>query len=232
MEEGRGAARAVSRGGRATVSLLAIAVLTLAGCSAKRPAKPQAAAGAVTGVASWYGPGFHGKATTSGEIYDQEAMTAAHPTWPLGTRVRVTNLDNGRQTTVRINDRGPFVGGRAIDLSRAAARKLDMLGPGTCRVRLEPLVSPGTSLEVRFAVQVAAFDDESDARSFRRRLVARDDPKPGVYVVTADSPRGTVWRVRVGPFRERRDAEGAARDLSDDGGRPVVVEESGAAGGI
>jgi len=227
----RGAARAVSRGFGAAAFALVIAVHVI-GCSAKRPPTSRPASGEVTGVASWYGPGFHGKATTSGEIYDQEAMTAAHPTWPLGTRVRVTNLDNGRQATVRINDRGPFVGGRAIDLSRAAARKLDMIGPGTCRVRLEPLVAPGTSLEVRFAVQVAAFDDESDAKSFRRRLVARDDPRPGVYVVSAESPRGTVWRVRVGPFRERGDAEGVARDLSEDGGRPVVVEENVSAGGI
>ncbi|MFM7140413.1 MAG: septal ring lytic transglycosylase RlpA family protein [Alphaproteobacteria bacterium] len=232
MVEGRGAAAADSRGAWRVRLALGFAVLALAGCSAKQSPRPPSGTGPVTGVASWYGPGFHGKATTSGEIYDQEAMTAAHPTWPLGTRVRVTNLDNGRQTVVRVNDRGPFVGGRAIDLSRAAARKLDMLGPGTCRVRLEPLLAPGESLEVRFAVQVAAFDEESEARSYRRRLLAREAPKPGVYVVAADSPRGTVWRVRVGPFRERQAAEGAAKDLAGDGGRPVVVEESPAAGGI
>lgn len=205
---------------------IALPLLLLAACSTHHPAKSGATGSSITGVASWYGPGFHGKATTSGEIYDQEAMTAAHPTWPLGTRVRVTNLDNGRSTIVRINDRGPFVGGRAIDLSHEAARQLDMLGPGTCRVRLDPLVAPGESLEVRFAVQIAAFDEESEAKDFRRRLVARAAPKPGAYVIAAESPRGTVYRVRVGPFAQRADAEATAKDLAADGTRPVVVEES------
>ena len=101
-----------------------------------------------------------------------------------------------------------------------------MLGPGTCRVRLDPLVAPGESLEVRFAVQIAAFDEESEAKDFRRRLVARAAPKPGAYVIAAESPRGTVYRVRVGPFAQRADAEATAKDLAADGTRPVVVEES------
>ena len=82
-----------------------------------------------TGIASWYGPGFHGKHTASGEVYDMEDMTAAHKRLPFGTVVRVDNLDNGRATEVRINDRGPFVHDRVIDLSRAAAREIEMLGP-------------------------------------------------------------------------------------------------------
>ncbi len=88
------------------------------------------------GVASWYGNPFHGRQTASGEIYDMEALTAAHRTLPFGTVLRVQNLDNGRMTIVRINDRGPFVRGRDLDLSRRAARELEMLGPGTARVRL------------------------------------------------------------------------------------------------
>src|SRR5262249_58511897 len=91
------------------------------------------------GTASWYGPGFHGNRTASGEVYDQYDLTAAHQTLPLGTRVIVTNLDNGRAVEVRINDRGPFVKGRSIDLSYAAARSLGMLGPGTVPVRIEVL---------------------------------------------------------------------------------------------
>jgi len=100
--------------------------------------------GAETGVASWYGPDFHGKLTSNKEIYDMYDMTAAHRILPFGTVVMVTNLDNGRTATVRINDRGPFVGDRIIDLSYATARVLDMVGPGTARVRLEVLrnVSP------------------------------------------------------------------------------------------
>src|SRR5690349_7305600 len=110
-----------------TVASIAAAGAMLAGCNATpkapEPGRPQ------TGVASWYGPGFHGRPTTSGEIYDQDGLTAAHPSLPLGTRVHVTNLDNGRGVDVRVNDRGPFVKGRAIDLSYAAAEEIGVVGP-------------------------------------------------------------------------------------------------------
>lgn len=89
------------------------------------------------GIASWYGPNFHGKKTSNGETYNMNAMTAAHKTLPMNTMVRVTNLSNGAQTTVRINDRGPFVAGRIIDLSKAAATSIGMIGAGTARVKLE-----------------------------------------------------------------------------------------------
>ena len=91
------------------------------------------------GIASWYGGKFHGRKTASGERYDMNKMTAAHKTLPFGTRVRVTNLDTGRKVVVRINDRGPFIRGRVIDLSRAAARKMDMIQAGTARVLVEVL---------------------------------------------------------------------------------------------
>ena len=107
------------------------AALGVAGCSLFRPAPPPIVGGVQIGVASWYGPGFHGNRTANGEIYDQYEMTAAHPSLPLGTRAMVTNLTNGRSVEVRINDRGPFVDGRAIDLSYAAAHTLGMIGPGT-----------------------------------------------------------------------------------------------------
>ena len=90
-----------------------------------------------SGIASWYGPDFHGKKTSNGETYNMNAMTAAHKTLPMNTMVRVTNLGNGAQTTVRINDRGPFVAGRIIDLSKAAATSIGMIGTGTARVKLE-----------------------------------------------------------------------------------------------
>jgi rare lipoprotein A len=92
-----------------------------------------------TGIASWYGPGFHGKDTANGEIYNQEAMTAAHRTLPMPSLVRVTNLENGRSVKVRINDRGPFAHGRIIDLSRRAAELLDFINQGTAKVRVEIL---------------------------------------------------------------------------------------------
>jgi len=115
--------------------------LGAAGCSSVRT-PPPVVNGVQTGVASWYGPGFHGRRTANGEIYDQYELTAAHPSLPLGTRAMVTNLSNGRAVEVRINDRGPFVDGRVIDLSYAAARSVGMIGPGTARVRVEVLDSP------------------------------------------------------------------------------------------
>ena len=90
-----------------------------------------------TGEASWYGPGFHGKPTASGEPFDQRELTAAHPKLPLGSEARVTNLENGKSVTVEINDRGPYSGGRDIDLSKAAAERIDALDGGTAPVRIE-----------------------------------------------------------------------------------------------
>ena len=123
--------------------------LLMSGCASslsRRPTRPLGSASIPAhphiqqfGFASWYGPGFHGQPTASGEIYNQNALTAAHPTLPLGTRVEVTNLTNGKSVQVRINDRGPFVRGRKIDLSRGAARKLGMVEPGVSRVRIKPL---------------------------------------------------------------------------------------------
>ena len=115
---------------------MGLALLTQA-CSLVRSTPPAVVGGRQEGIASWYGPGFHGRRTANGEIYDQYELTAAHPTLPLGTRVMVTSLTNGRVVEVRINDRGPFVGGRVLDLSYAAARVLGMIGPGTMPVRIE-----------------------------------------------------------------------------------------------
>ena len=109
------------------------------------PARPQRGQ---LGVASWYGPGFHGNPTASGAIYDQQGLTAAHPTLPLGTPVEVTNLANGKSVRVRITDRGPYVRGRAIDLSHGAAKRLGMVKAGLSRVRIQPL-SPSQAKGLR-----------------------------------------------------------------------------------
>jgi rare lipoprotein A len=100
---------------------------------------------ALNGTASWYGPGFHGKKTASGEIYDQTKLTAAHKTLPLGTKARVTNLENGNAVEVEINDRGPFVKGRIIDLSRAAAGILGLVEDGVAPVKVEVIEDSGVS---------------------------------------------------------------------------------------
>jgi rare lipoprotein A len=124
--------------GRRQLFVLALVVPLLApACAPIRPERPAPPGRFVAeGMASWYGPGFHGRRTASGERFDENALTAAHPSLPFGTRVRVVSLANGREVTVRINDRGPHTGGRIIDLARAAAARLDMIEAGVVPVRL------------------------------------------------------------------------------------------------
>jgi rare lipoprotein A len=114
-----------------------LALFTLAGCAATSPR--EVPGGSSVGLASWYGAWHHGRRAASGEVFDMHRLTAAHRSLPFGTRVRVTNLENGRSVVVRVTDRGPYVADRAIDLSREAARALGMLRPGLARVRLELL---------------------------------------------------------------------------------------------
>lgn len=209
---------------------LAIAALlvvsTLAAC-ARHTARPPAPPRAVQeGIASWYGPGFHGKPTTSGEVYDQNDMTAAHPSLPLGTRVAVTNLDNGRSVEVRVNDRGPFAKSRVIDVSYAAARMIDIVGPGTARVRVEPIDAPDVNFEALvYTVQVGSFLDRRRAEEMQRRLQERFGH---VYVTGYDGEVETYYRVRVGRFAERADAVGLAREMVVQGLTPVVMEAESA----
>ncbi len=163
------------------------------------------------GVASWYGPGFNGKRTASGEVYDMEEMTAAHKRLPFGTRVQVQNLDNGLRTEVRINDRGPFVDDRVIDLSMAAAREIEMLGPGTARVRIS-VVEMSAMLSCSL-VQVGAFSDAANGAS-----VARSFQDRGLRVVQRTGPDG-LTRVFLGPYDDLEQAE-RARDRYDGMVRP------------
>jgi rare lipoprotein A len=158
-----------------------------------------------TGIASWYGEDFHGKKTSSGEIYDMYAESAAHKTLPLGTIVRVRNLDNNREMEIRINDRGPFVTGRVIDLSYACASKLGVVGPGTAPVEL---VAVGTTAlasnsgagsadfyyQGNFTIQVGAFSDRNNAEKLKAKL---DKSYQNAHIQTYDSGRETFYRVRV-----------------------------------
>jgi rare lipoprotein A len=146
------------------------------------------------GVASWYGEPFNGHRTANGEIYDMYQFTAAHRTLPFGAVLRVTNLSNGKQTEIRINDRGPFVGNRIIDLSLSAARAIEMVGPGTAQVRIEMISGPNPSIGF-FGVQVGAFLVQENANNLKQRLAANF---PAVSVVPYDSPNGAFYRVRVG----------------------------------
>ncbi len=172
---------------------------------------PAAVAQGEEGVASWYGHPYHGRATASGEIYNMYAISAAHRTLPFGTQVRVHNLDNGLDVVLRINDRGPFVEGRIIDLSYAAAKAINMAGPGTARVRLEILGvesgAPGALEPGVFAVQVGAFRDRSNAERLKAKIAARFDP---VVIQSFDRGDGLYHRVRVGHGA----SEDAARALA------------------
>jgi rare lipoprotein A len=159
------------------------------------------------GVASWYGDPFNGRRAANGEIYDMHQFTAAHRTLPFGAIVRVTNLRNGKQTQVRITDRGPFVANRVIDLSLSAAQAIDMVGPGTAPVRLEILGGPNPQVGF-FGVQVGAFQSQDNAERFRAQLAARYGT---VSIAQYDSPTGMFYRVRVG----RLPTQPAAQQLAD-----------------
>ena len=167
---------------------------------------PSAADYMERGVASWYGPTFHGEKTSSGESYDMYGMTAAHKTLPLPTYARVTNLKNGRSVVVRINDRGPFVANRLIDLSYTAAVKLDMLREGTTLVEVRALVPGEPDNLTRSSetppptlyVQVGAYSDERNASRVVERIHAAG--LATAFVRTpADGSRDRLFRVRVGP---------------------------------
>lgn len=170
-----------------------------------------------TGVASWYGPGFHGKTTSNGERYNQNAMTAAHKLLPFGTRLRVVNLENGRTTEVRVNDRGPFVDSRIIDLSRAAAKDLGMLGKGTARVRIvslersgEPSIfTPDGDMLGLFYVQIGSFRERPRAVNLADFMRTQ-----GYGCRIARHDGNDLNFVQLGPYHSRSIAERTARSLS------------------
>lgn len=162
-----------------------------------------------TGIASWYGAPYHGRKAANGETYDMEQLTAAHRTLPFGAIVRVQRSDNHKAVVVRINDRGPFVDGRIIDLSKAAARAIDLIGPGISRVQLE-LLSYSTARpqleDGRYAVQAGSFSDRRNADRLRQRLLRHYDP-------VEIAPLGDTFRVIVGNRSTQADAEALASSL-------------------
>jgi rare lipoprotein A len=220
------------------VCAAAAACILLSGCGGKKRAKlPNAPhiGGTETGVASWYGHPYHGRHAANGEIYDMEKMTAAHRTLPFGTWVRVRNLENNKTVDVRITDRGPFVGGRILDLSHAAAASIDMIGPGLAKVKITviraqeavlarqeiaaatqpappPLPPPAVTPPItpvaadRFAVQVGAFSDKRNAERVRSAM----ERAYGRAVIVMRDARPVQWRVLVG----REETEGGAEALA------------------
>lgn len=197
---------------------LLLGLLVLAGCASTghrghRPAH-NGPSSLERGVASWYGPGFDGRMTASGERYDMHAATAAHRTLPFGTVLEVHNLDNGLATRVRINDRGPFKKDRIVDLSLSAARAIGMVGPGTARVELRTIVLGGG--DRRYVVQVGAFQERALADALVERL------RPAYPEVALRSDE--VWhRVQLGSFDDPDAAAALASKLSRQGYSALVV---------
>ncbi|HMU56041.1 MAG TPA: septal ring lytic transglycosylase RlpA family protein [Nitrospira sp.] len=205
---------------RARVSFLSTAIVLAfigltAGCSAPAP-KPTYFPGypigyAERGVASWYGPGFHGNKTANGERYDMHQLTAAHRTLPLGSIAVVRSLNSGRQVTVRINDRGPFAKGRILDLSLAGARALEMVGNGTAPIELRVIGFQGRTADMgALRVQIGAFADQQNAMNLLNR--AKQVYATG-RIQAVDLPEGRRYRVQVGEFRSEAQAEAAAARL-------------------
>lgn len=228
-----------------TLTALAAALATLcAGCAGGRPGKT-ASNWREQGLASWYGSDFHGRRTASGERYNMYAMTAAHKTLPLGTPVVVTSRANGRSIRVRVNDRGPFVAGRIIDLSYAAARKLGSAEAGVVPVTVEaslpaaafvvapasvppsvphsaPPSSSAPPLRGAFLIQVGAFAVEANAHALAARLPV---PKGSVRVRLFEDNRGAWWRVRVSGYADELAAQAAATALEEQGLPGFIVRE-------
>ncbi len=194
----------------------------------KRYEPLQSAAGFTqTGVASWYGKDFHGKKTSNGETYNMNAMTAAHKTLPLGVYVRVHNRDNGKEEIVRVNDRGPFVKGRIIDLSYAAAKKLGVDKAGTANVRLEALgyrqegsggketyKEPASYDSGNYTVQVGAFKEYENAQRMMEKMKAQF----GFSDTKLSNVNGEMfYRVYAGKFNSLKNAEAAEKDYAAHG---------------
>lgn len=192
------------------------------------------------GMASWYGKKFHGRKTSSGEIYNMNAMTAAHKTLPLPTYVRVKNIANGKAVVVKVNDRGPFVGDRIIDLSYAAAQKLDVVGPGTATVEVSvvnsatdssravvrsiPLVD-NKAADVPLFIQMGSFGSQLNAQNMMRELRAANEG--AVSVSELETSGGLFYRVRVGPLYDVDEANAVLRRLNSKGflTARIVVQE-------
>jgi rare lipoprotein A len=171
------------------------------------------------GVASWYGGEFHGRPTSSGEVYDMYQLTCAHNTFPLGTTVMVTNLENGRSLELKVNDRGPFVKERIIDVSYAAAQMLGMWEKGTALVKVEA-IGPVIEQVQRFTLQVGSFADETNAQKLAEQLRKSFE---NVYVATVETLTQKYHRVRVGQFETREAALVIAEKLSQMGFKVLVT---------
>jgi len=177
------------------------------------------------GGCSWYGPGFHGRRTSNGEIFDKYAMTAAHPSLPFGSKVEVTDIQSGKKVRVRINDRGPFIHSRILDLSYAAATSLDIVGKGVANVELRLVeIDEAVWPDQTWALEVASFPTRTDANRFLEGLSAQQRTA-GLYYVKGPDTEAKTFRVRFGPFGCERSAKSAASELKRVGLTPSLTRE-------
>ncbi|MEY2394994.1 MAG: rare lipoprotein [Acidobacteriaceae bacterium] len=201
------------------------ASLLLSDCGKKHhsshtlPSAPSLRSGE-TGLASWYGHPYHGRVAANGEIYDMEKLTAAHRTLPFGTWVRVTNITNDKSVEVRITDRGPFVGGRIIDLSHAAAEVIDMIGAGVAQVRLDIISAPVVaSAQNWYAVQAGAFREKERAEDLRASL----EREYGLARLVFRGGDIALWRVLIGREPTEESANVLAQKVRQEAGAAFVV---------
>ncbi len=201
-----------------------LAVVMLAACSgAPKPVYfPGYPIGFVErGVASWYGPGFHGNKTANGERYDMHQLTAAHRTLPLGSIAVVRSMSTGRQVTVRVNDRGPFARGRVLDLSLAGAHALGMIGAGTDEIELRVVGYQGRAADMGvLRVQVGSFSDQQNAANLLERV---KQFYPGGRIQVVDLPEGKRYRVQIGQFSREAQAEDAVSHLESSLGLQAFI---------
>ena len=205
--------------------LLLVTVFILASCSS---ARYQTRGDTGTGVATWYGQEFHGKSTASGEKFNMYDLTCAHKELPFGSVLEVTNTVNGRSVKCTVNDRGPFVSGRDLDLSYAAAKEIGLIGPGQARVKITYLGRDASYVkEVRYVssggpytVQVGSFKELDNALHLKAGLELKYKE---VYITEAEIKKATHYRVRVGRFPRKEEAFGLAKTLADEGYSPLVT---------
>ncbi len=180
-----------------------------------------------TGIASWYGKDFHGRPTASGEIYNMYGMTAAHKTLPLGTEVNVFNLENNREVKVKINDRGPFVDGRIIDLTYAAAKELGMVNKGIAKVKITISDSPFLYSKGKFnftkyyAIQMGSFKISQNATNFKNKISKNFK---NTYIQSVNFDYGQFNRVLIGDFTDRNSAEKVLKQVEDLGYDAFIIE--------
>jgi rare lipoprotein A len=189
------------------------------------------------GIASWYGKKFHGRKTANGEVYNMYGVSAAHKTLPFNTVVRTRNLDNGKVLDIRVNDRGPFVSGRIIDLSYGAANKLGVVGPGTAKVEIvalgavkgpqdlkkeKPSYTPVDYNSGVFTFQVGAFRDRGNAEKLREKL---DRSYKNAHIAVHNGSDGVYYRVRVGHFTTLEGARSGEEVLIQEGYDPFIVAD-------